>query len=67
MGAVAACIPRTQGRSRRSCQGTRHMVSIDTELWAIELALVVAIEKGEILNMYRVKTVAVSSNSQAEI
>jgi hypothetical protein len=43
------------------------MVSIDTELWAIELALVVAIEKGEILNMYRVKTVAVSSNSQAEI
>jgi len=56
-----------QWRSRRSFLGTGRMEVFDAELWAIGLALDVAIETRETLQKHGVKTVAVFSDSQAAI
>ena len=53
--------------SRSSCLGTRRMEVFDAELWAIGLALDVAIEKRDTLQVHGVKTVAVFSDSQGTI
>jgi len=67
VGAAAVCKHRTEWRHRRSFLGTGRMELFDVELWAIGLALDVAIKKREKLQVHGVKTVAVLSNSQAEI
>ena len=58
---------RNQWRSRRSvlCTGRREVV--DAKLWAIALALHLAIKKRETLQIHRVKTVPVFSVSQGAI
>jgi hypothetical protein len=53
--------------SRHSFLGTGRMDVFDTELWAIGLALDVAIEQRETLQMHGVKMVAVCSDPQAAI
>ena len=58
---------RNQWRSRRSFRGTGCMEVLDAELWAIRLALDVAMEKRDTLQQHGVKLVAVFSNSQAAI
>jgi hypothetical protein len=67
VGAATVCKHRNEWRSRRSFLGTGRMEVFDAELWAIGLALYAAIEKREKLPEYGVKTVAVSSDSQAAI
>jgi len=67
VGAAAVCKHGNEWRSRRSFLGTGCMEVFDAELWAIGLALDMAIEKRETLPMHGVKTVAVFSNSQAAI
>jgi len=62
VGAAAVCKHGNDWRSRRSFLGTRHMEVIDAELWAFRLALDVAIQKRETLQMDGVKTVAVFSD-----
>jgi len=61
------CKHGNQCRSLRSFLGTGRMEVFDAELWAIVLALDVAIEKSEKLPEHGVKTLAVFSNSQAAI
>ena len=67
MEAAAVCNHRDEWRSRRRYLGTGQMQALDTELWAIGLALEETIDKREILQRHRVKTVAVFSDSQAAI
>jgi ribonuclease HI len=67
VGAAAVCKHGNQWRSRRSFLGTGRMEVFDAEMWAIGLALDVAIEKRETLQKHGVKTVAVFSDSQAVI
>jgi len=67
VGAAAVCKHRDECRSRRSYLGTGRMEVFDAELWAIGLALDVAIEKRETLQKHGVETVAVFSDSQAAI
>jgi len=66
-GAAAVCKHRNEWRSRRSFLGTGRMEVFDAELWAIGLALDVAIEKREAWQMHGVRTVAVFGDSQAAI
>jgi len=61
------CKHRNEWRSRRSFLGTGHMVVLYAELWAMGLALDMAIEKRETFQMHPVKMVAVFSDSQAAI
>jgi len=49
VGAAAVCKHGNEWRSRRSFLGTGRMEVFDAELWAIGLALDVAIEKKETL------------------
>jgi len=65
--AAAECTHGTEWRSDGSVLGTARMEVFDTELWAIGLALDVAIEKREALHMHGVRTVAGFSDSQAAI
>jgi len=65
VGVAAVCKHRNEWRSYRSFLGTGHMEVFDAELWAIGLALDVAIDKTESLQNHRVKTVVVFSDSQA--
>jgi len=67
VAAVAVCKHENQWRSRRCSPGTGRMEGFKAELWAIGLALDVAIEKGEALQIHGVRTVAVFSNSQVAI
>jgi len=67
VGAAAVCKDGNKWRSRHSFLGTGHMEVFDAELWAIGLALDVAIEKRETLQVHGVKMVAVLNNSQAAI
>jgi len=67
VGAAAVCKHGTQWKSRHSFLGTGHMEVFDAKMWAIGLALDVAIEKSETLQRDGVKTVAVFSDSQAAI
>jgi hypothetical protein len=67
VGAAVVLKDRNQWRSRCSFLGTGGMEVFDTELWAIGLALNVALEKRETLHIHGVKTVAVFSDSQAAI
>jgi len=67
VGAAAVRKHGNQWRSRRSFLGTGRMKVFDAELWAIGLALDVAMEKRETLQKHRVETVAVFSDSQAAI
>jgi hypothetical protein len=67
VGAAAVCKHGNKWRSRRSLLGTGRMEVFDAELWAIGLALDVAIRKRETLQKHGVKTVAVFSDSQAAI
>ena len=67
VGATVVCKHRNEWRSRRSFLGTRLMEVFDAALWAIGLALDVAIEKRETLQVHGVKVVAVFSHSQAVI
>jgi hypothetical protein len=64
VGAAADCQRGNERRSPRILLGTGHMEVFDTELWAIGLALDVAIEKRDTLQMHRVKTLAIVSDSQ---
>jgi len=61
------CKHGNEWRSRPSCVGTGGMEVFNAELWAIGLALDVAIETRETLQMHGVKTVAVFSDSQGAI
>jgi len=67
MGAAAVCMHGNEWRSRRSFLGTGRMEVFDSELWAIGLALDVAIQKRETFVLHGVKTVAVFSDAQAAI
>ena len=67
VGAAAVCKHRNECRSRRSFLGTGHIEVFDADLWAIGLALELAIEKRGILQKHGVNTVAVFSDSQAAI
>jgi len=67
VGAPAVREQRNEWRFRRSFLGTGRMEVFETELWAIGLALDVAIEKRATLPVDGVKTVAVFSDSQAAI
>jgi len=67
VGAAAVCKHGNEWRSRRSFLGTGCMEVFDAKLWAIGIALDVAIENRETLQMHGVKTVAVLSDSQAAI
>jgi len=67
VGAAAVCEHGNEWRSRRSFLGTGLMEVFDAELWAIGLALDVAIEKRKSFQKHGVKTVAVFSDSQAAI
>jgi len=67
VGAAAVCKHGHELRPRLSFLGTGRMEGFDAELWAIGLALNVAIEKRETLQVHGVKTVAVFSDSQAAI
>ena len=62
MGAAAVCKDGNEWRSRRSYLGTGRMEVFDTKLWAIGLALDVAIQSRETLQKHGVKTVAVFSD-----
>jgi len=61
------CKHGNEWRSRRSFLGTGRMKVFDDELCAIRLALDVAIEKRETLQVHGVMTVPVFSDSQAAI
>ena len=61
------CKHGNEWRSRRSFLRTGRMEVFDAELWAIRLALDMAIKKREALQMHGVRTVAVFSDSQATI
>jgi len=52
VGAATVCKHGNEWRCRRSFLGTGRMVVFDAELWAIGLALDVAIEKRETLEMH---------------
>jgi ribonuclease HI len=67
VGAVAVCKHRDEWRSHCSYLGTGRMQVFEAELWAIGLALDVAIKKRETLQKHGVKTVAGFSDSQAAI
>jgi hypothetical protein len=67
VGAAAVCKHRNEWKSRRRFVGTGRSDVFDAEVWAIGLALDVAIEKRETLQVHGVKTVAVYSDSQAAI
>jgi len=67
MGATSVCNHGNQWRFRRSFLGSGHMEVFDAELWAIGLALDMAIQKRETLQIHGVKTVAVFSDSRATI
>ena len=67
VGAAAVCKHGNEWRCRCSFLGTGRMEVFDAKLWAIGLALDVAIAKRETFQMHRVKTVAVLSVSQAAI
>jgi len=65
--AAVVCKHGNEWRPRPSFLGTRRMEVFDAELWAIGLALDVAIENRQTLQVHGVKTVAVFSDSQAAI
>jgi len=67
VGATAVCKYGNQWRSRRSFLGTGRIEVFDAEMWAIGLALDLAIEKIDTLQKHGVRTVAVFSDSQAAI
>ena len=67
VGAAAVCTHGHEWWSRHRFLGTGRMEVFEAQLWAIGLALAVAIENREIFQMQRVKTVAGFSNSQAAI
>jgi len=62
VGATAVCKHGNQLRSCRRFLGTGCMEVFDAELWAIGLAVDVAIEKRETLQVHGVMTVAVFSD-----
>jgi len=65
VGAAALCKHRDAWRSRRSYLGSGRMEVFDAKLWEIGLALDVAIDKRETLQMPGVEIVAVFSDSPA--
>jgi len=67
VGAAAVCKHGNEWRACRSVLGTGRMEVFDAELWAIGLALDLAIEKRETLQVRGVKTLAVFSDSQGAI
>jgi len=67
VGAAAVCEHGNQWRSSRSFLGTGRIKVFEAELWAIGLALDVAIKKRETLQKHGVKMVAVFSAAQASI
>jgi hypothetical protein len=67
VGAAALCKHRNGRRSHHSALVTGRRKVIDTGLWAIGLALVVAIGKIETLHKYGMKTVAILIDSKATI
>jgi len=67
VGAAVVCKHGNEWRSRCRILGTRGMEVFDAELLAIMLALDVAIENRETLQVHGVKMVAVFSDSQAAI
>ena len=67
MGAAAVCRRGDEWRSRHSILGTGRLEVFDAELWAIELALEVTIEKRGTLQRHGVKTVQIYSDSQTAI
>jgi len=67
VGAAAVCKHRNQWSSGPSFLGTGRMEIFDAKLWAIRLALDVAIKKRETLLIHGVKTVAVLRDSPAAI
>jgi len=67
VGATAVCKHGNECSPRRSFLGTGCMEVFNAELWAIGLALDVAIEKREKLQEHGVKTVPVFSDSEAAI
>jgi len=67
VGAAAVCKHGNQWRSRRRYLGTGGMEVFDAKMWAIRLALDVAIEERATLQKHVVKMVPVFSDSQAAI
>jgi hypothetical protein len=67
VGAAAVCKPGNEWRSHGSFLGTGCLIVFNAELWAIGLALDVAIKKRETWQVHGVKTGAVFSDSQAPI
>jgi len=67
VGAAAGCKHRNEWRFRCSFLGTGRMEAFDAKLWAIELALNVAIQNSKTLQKHGVKTVAVFSDLQPAI
>ena len=65
VGAAVVCNHRNECRSCHSFVNARCMEVFDAELWGIGLAVGVAIEKGETLQIPGVKTVAVFGDAQA--
>jgi len=67
VGAAVACKHRNEWRSCCSFLCTRCMEVFDAELWAIRIALDMAIDKRDTMQMHAVKTVAAFSDLQAAI